>query len=69
MRLRAHTLLDTVARHFTLEREPVRKIPGKFRKDDQSCKGVQDYLAERYLLRRGMRGRYEPRQISRNFFR
>lgn len=68
--LRAHTLIDTVARHYTLGPFPKGET-GKFLKDDQCAKGVQDYLAERYVdamvFRR--RGRYEPRQIVRNFFR
>ncbi len=65
--LKAHTKLDSVSRHFDLEREPVRKTPGKLRKDDQSCKGVQDYLAEKYLCVRERRGKYDPKQIVRNF--
>ena len=65
--LKAHTKLDSVSRHFELE--PVRKTPGKLRKDDQSCKGVRDYLAEKYVCVRERKGRYEPSQIVRNFFR
>ena len=67
--LKVHTKLDNVSRHFDLEREPLRTTPGKLRKDDQSCKGVRDYLAEKYLYVRERRGRYWPRQLCRNFSR
>jgi hypothetical protein len=68
--LKAHTLLDTVARHFTVGPFPKHR-GGKLRKDDQSCKGVKDYLAEKYVYDQINRrkGRYEPSQIVRNFFR
>ncbi len=57
--LKANTLLDTVARQFT---EPMRKTGGKLLKDDSSAKGVQDYLAEKYLHAhiRKRKGRHEP---------
>jgi hypothetical protein len=66
--LKAHTLLDTVARHFTT---PMRKMGGKLRKDDQSWKSVKDYLQEKYVctLIDKRKGRYESRQIVRNFWR
>lgn len=67
MNLRANTRLDTVARHFD---EPMRKTGGKLRKDDQSCKGVQDYLADKHIDCQVHRrkGRYEPTQLVRNFW-
>jgi hypothetical protein len=66
--LKAHTVLDTAGRHYIT---PMRKTGGKLRKDDQSCKGVQDYLAEKYVwhINNRRKGRYEPSQIVRNFFR
>jgi hypothetical protein len=69
--LKAYTKLDNVTRHFTPDRLPARKTPGKLRKDDQSCKGVQDYLAETSMYDQitKRKGRYEPRQIVRNFLR
>jgi hypothetical protein len=69
--LKAQTVLDTVARHFTPDRMPVRRRRGKFRKDDQSCKGVRDYLEEKYMwhINNRQKGRYEPMQIARDFWR
>jgi hypothetical protein len=66
--LRAHTRMDTVARHF---HTPMSKIGGKLLKDDQSAQGVQDYLAEVYVWQMNNRrkGRYEPTQIVRNFWK
>jgi hypothetical protein len=69
--LKAHTKLDSVAVHFLPDPVPVCRARGKFRKDDQSCKSVKDYLHEKYVYDKWMmrRGRYEPRQIVRNFMR
>lgn len=68
--LKAHTVLDNVARHFTVGPFP-KGTGGKFRKDDSSAKGVQDYLAARFVdamvFRR--RGEYRPTWIVKNFFR
>jgi hypothetical protein len=68
---KAHTVLDTVARHFLPYPVPLCRAPGKLRKDDQSCKSVKDYLEEKYVYdhRMNRKGRYEPRQIVRNFWR
>jgi hypothetical protein len=61
-------VLDTVARHFTT---PMRKTGGKLRKDDQSWKMVKNYLQEKYVdnVIDKRKGRYEPTQIVRNFWR
>lgn len=69
--LKAHTKLDNVSRHFDLEREPLRTTPGKLLKDDQFAKSVRDYLAEKYVYDqlKKRKGRYEPSQIVRDFFR
>lgn len=68
--LRAHNKLDTVARHFATSAVPTGRS-GKFWKDDQSCKSLLDYLEEKYLDARitKRKGRYQPAQIARNFFR
>jgi len=68
--LKAHTILDTVSRHYMPFPVPVGRR-GKFLKDDQFSKGVRDYLAQKYVLDqiRKREGRYEPRQIAKNFFR
>jgi len=70
MNLRANTRLDTVARHFTVGSFP-KAQGGKLLKDDQSCKGVQDYLADKHVYSqiRNRPGRYWPNQITRNFWR
>ena len=44
---------------------------GKLRKDDQSWKMVKNYLQEKYVdnVIDKRKGRYEPTQIVRNFWR
>ena len=64
-------MLDSVTRHFTPDRLPVSMTRGKHLKDDQSWKMVKDYLQEKYVwhVNNKRKGRYEPTQIVRNFFR
>jgi len=68
--LKSHTLLDSVARHFTVGPFPKGR-DGKFLKDDQSAKVVQHYLEEKYVAARitKRKGRNEPMQIVRNFWK
>ena len=58
--LRDHTLVDSVSRHF--DAGPCHHH-GKYRKDDQSAKGIHDFLEEKHLLNVDRRGRYQPRQF------
>jgi hypothetical protein len=67
---KAYNRLDSVARHYEPRRMPIG-ARGKFQKDDQHAKGVQDYLADAFIEahQSKRKGRYQPRQIARNFFR
>jgi len=63
-------VLDTVARLFTPPCAGAENT-GKLRKDNQSCKSVKDYLQGKYVcnLIDKRKGRYEPTQIVRSFWR
>ena len=70
-RLKSHTLLDRIAEHSPREFTRVRKTRGKLKKDDYYWQSVRDSLENKNLLAqiRMRKGRYEPSQIVRNFFR
>jgi len=69
--LKAHTVLDGIARHFAPTPMPFRSERGKLRKDDSSSKSVRDYLAEKQVYRQihPRKAPYEPNQMARNFWK
>lgn len=69
-RVRAHTLVDNVTRYFDEVKPMPKGRRGKFWKDGQTARGVQDYLADKFIDSHlwPKKGRYEPSLIVRNFF-